>query len=342
MFTRELEYVLPPELIAQTPREPRDQSRMMRVDRVTGELANFRVCDMPELLRPGDSIVLNQTRVIPARLIGQKPSGGRAEVLLLRKLSETSWRAQVGGRNVSEVLFVDSPVRATVSAVGDDDSPDETERLVTFSERIEPWLERIGRVPLPPYIRTELGNADRYQTVYAREAGSAAAPTAGLHFTEELFARLRSHGVGIAFVTLHVGLDTFKPISVDEVEAHHIHSEWVEIGESAVTEIQRVKKAGGRIIAIGTTSVRVLETAAAHAVGGNFVSAYSGDTRLFITPGFRFKVVDGLLTNFHLPRSSLLALVGAFTGMEQMWRAYDLAITERYRFFSFGDAMLII
>ncbi len=315
---------------------------MMRVDRVTGELANFRVCDMPELLRPGDSIVLNQTRVIPARLIGQKPSGGRAEVLLLRKLSETSWRAQVGGRNVSEVLFVDSPVRATVSAVGDDDSPDETERLVTFSERIEPWLERIGRVPLPPYIRTELGNADRYQTVYAREAGSAAAPTAGLHFTEELFARLRSHGVGIAFVTLHVGLDTFKPISVDEVEAHHIHSEWVEIGESAVTEIQRVKKAGGRIIAIGTTSVRVLETAAAHAVGGNFVSAYSGDTRLFITPGFRFKVVDGLLTNFHLPRSSLLALVGAFTGMEQMWRAYDLAITERYRFFSFGDAMLII
>lgn len=351
MHISELDYELPPELIAQHPAEPRDASRLLVCDRATRTHQHRHFYDLPEFLRPGDLLVANDTSVINARLHGRKPTGGSAEVLLLRKLDDVTWEALVGGRNVQQIVFAATgkagqPIGAEVVA-----RPGESVFVVRFSEPIEPHLDILGETPLPPYIHEKLSDPSRYQTVYARVAGSAAAPTAGLHFTPQLLERIQAMGVRIAFVTLHVGLDTFKPIEEETVEAHKIHTEWCELPPDTAQAISEARAKGGRIIAVGTTSARVLETwgvgSREPAASEGFPipdspSAYRGFTSLYITPGYRWKVVDALITNFHLPRSTLLAMIGAFMGMDFMRRTYALAIRERYRFYSFGDAMLIL
>ncbi|MDW8351784.1 MAG: tRNA preQ1(34) S-adenosylmethionine ribosyltransferase-isomerase QueA [Anaerolineae bacterium] len=353
MHVSELDYELPPELIAQRPVEPRDASRLLVCDRATQTHVHRHFYDLPEFLRPGDLLVANDTSVINARLHGHKPTGGKVEVLLLRKLDDLTWEALVGGRHVQQVIF---------SAGGDDNKtiraevvarPSEAVFNVRFSEPIEPYLDVLGETPLPPYIHERLEDPARYQTVYARVAGSAAAPTAGLHFTPQLIERIEAMGVRIAFVTLHVGLDTFKPIEEETVEAHKIHTEWCELLPATAEAINETRLRGGRVIAVGTTSARVLESCPLAAESGDragmspsgqpaIVQPFSGFTSLYITPGYRWKVVDALITNFHLPRSTLLAMIGAFMGMDFMRCTYALAIRERYRFYSFGDAMLIL
>ena len=355
MRTDEFDYDLPPELIAQTPIEPRDASRLMVVDRATGELHHYHFRDLPKLLQPGDLLIHNESRVIPARLFARKPTGGRVEVLLLRPRSERVWEALVRGRRARVGLQLEilsgaegepTGVRAEVVEEGERGL-----RVLAFDRPALPLAEAVGQTPLPPYIRKPLRDAERYQTVYARTPGSAAAPTAGLHFTPELLLRLREMGVHSAFVTLHVGLDTFRPVSEERVEDHRMHSEYCSLTPEVAAQINQAKLEGRRVIAVGTTAVRVLETAALRAVGGaadaaacpwRAVSAFEGYTDLFIYPGFRFRAVDGLITNFHLPRSTLLMLVAAFCGKELMDRAYAEAIRLRYRFYSFGDAMLIL
>ncbi|BCX03737.1 MAG: S-adenosylmethionine:tRNA ribosyltransferase-isomerase [Candidatus Roseilinea sp.] len=351
MHISELDYELPPELIAQHPVEPRDASRLLVCDRATQTHQHRHFYDLPEFLRPGDLLVANDTSVINARLHGRKPTGGQVEVLLLRKLDDVTWEALVGGRNVRQIVFpaVESDgVRISAEAVA---RPGEAVVTVRFSEPIEPYLDVLGETPLPPYIHEKLSDPSRYQTVYARVAGSAAAPTAGLHFTPQLLERIQAMGVQIAFVTLHVGLDTFKPIEEETVEAHKIHTEWCELPPATADAIGSARTRGGRVIAVGTTSARVLETwglasrewAAAERLPTPHASpAYRGFTSLYITPGYQWKVVDALITNFHLPRSTLLAMIGAFMGMDFMRCTYALAIRERYRFYSFGDAMLIL
>ena len=339
MLTTELTYELPPDLIAQTPAEPRDSSRLMVIERATGDISHRHFRDVAQVLKPGDLLVANDTSVLRARLVGHKPSGGKAEVLLLRKLNETDWECLVGGRRVERVEF-HGVATAAVKFAGDVIERREGPTcVVRFSEPVEPYLAAIGEMPLPPYIHEKLSDSTRYQTVYARMAGSAAAPTAGLHFTTRLLNELQDNGVGAAFVTLHVGLDTFKPIDEDVVEAHQIHTEWCEITPATAQAILRTQANGGRVVAVGTTSLRVLETWGAQ---GKPAEGWSGFTNIYITPGFQFKACDALITNFHLPRSTLLALVGAFMGVEPMKRAYAEAIRERYRFYSFGDAMLIL
>ncbi len=335
MNLAELDYRLSDELIAQIPVEPRDASRLMVVDRDRCALSHHVFRELPELLNAGDLLVANDSSVINARLVGRKPSGGRAELLLLRKRDERCWEALVGGRNVARVLF-DAGVEAEVEAL-DGGGPT---RLVTFNTPIEAHLATLGETPLPPYIQTRLSDPSRYQTVYARVAGSAAAPTAGLHFTPRLIEALRAKDIGFAFVTLHVGLDTFKPVEVDDLDNHTIHSEWCALPQETADAIARARARGGRVVAVGTTSARVLESARLF-LGDEPLRAYSGFTNLFIKPGFDFRVLDQLITNFHLPRSTLLALVGALTGLSCLRHAYDTATRERYRFFSFGDAMLI-
>jgi S-adenosylmethionine:tRNA ribosyltransferase-isomerase len=356
MQTSELDYELPAELIAQHPVEPRDSSRLLVIDRVTHTLWHKHFRDIQALLQPGDLLVANDSRVIPARVFGRKTTGGKVELLLLRKVDATSWRALVGGRHVSAIVLdaAGHMMRARVD-------PGEGERLVRFDEPIEPHLQSLGVTPLPPYINERLADPERYQTVYARIAGSAAAPTAGLHFTPGLIDALHEQGVQFAFVTLHIGLDTFKPIGEDTVESHQIHTEWCELSAATAEAIHATRARGGRVIAVGTTSARVLETAAV--VGtqstehrtqsteqreasvdrrpSTVVTPWSGNTSLYITPGYRFRMVDAMITNFHLPKSTLLAMIGAFMGMDLMRAAYTEAIRERYRFFSFGDAMLI-
>ena len=335
MQTNELDYDLPTELIAQHPVEPRDTSRLLVIDRAAQTLTHRRFYDVAELLQPGDLLIANDTSVINARLLGQKPTGGKAEVLLLRKRDGQVWEALVGGRRVTQVDFALPDGRSLVArVVGKLDGP---QSLVEFSESVEPHLAAIGSTPLPPYIHERLTDPTRYQTVYARVAGSAAAPTAGLHFTPDLLGKLQAKGVQVGFVTLHVGLDTFKPIEVDTVEDHAIHSEWCALSEETAHLIDVTKRAGRRVIAVGTTSARTLESAWQPGRG-----AWNGFTRLFITPSYQWRCVDALITNFHLPKSTLLALVGSFTGMDLMRRAYAEAIQVRYRFYSFGDAMLII
>jgi S-adenosylmethionine:tRNA ribosyltransferase-isomerase len=341
--TDSYEYELPAELIAQQPVEPRDSARLLVVDRAVGTVAHRRFRDLPELLSPRDLLVGNRSRVIAARLHGSKlPTGGAVEILLLRARGDGAWDALVRpGKRLSigtRVGFGDREVFAEIV--------DRTEfggRAVRFVDRagsqlgglaFERWLDAHGQVPLPPYIHEPLADPERYQTVYAQEPGSAAAPTAGLHFTSGLLFELRERGVGLAQVTLHVGLDTFRPVEVEDLREHRIHSEWCELSEPTARRIAAARRGGARVVAIGTTAVRVLETS-----GGQ---PYRGDTRLFIYPGYQFRVVDGLITNFHLPRSSLLMLVSAFAGSELIRRAYQVAIAERYRFFSFGDAMLIL
>lgn len=353
MHVSELDYELPPELIAQRPVEPRDASRLLVCDRATQTHQHRHFYDLPEFLRSGDLLVANDTSVINARLHGQKPTGGKVEVLLLRKLDDVTWEALVGGRNVKQIVFSASGKEGKQISAEAVERPGEVAFTVRFNEPIEPYLDVLGETPLPPYIHEKLSDPSRYQTVYARVAGSAAAPTAGLHFTPQLLERIQAMGVRIAFVTLHVGLDTFKPIEEETVEAHKIHTEWCELPPATAEAINEARAKGGRIIAVGTTSARTLESCHVARLSGETsltqqpsnlatIQPFSGFTSLYITPGYRWKVVDALITNFHLPRSMLLAMIGAFMGMDFMRRTYALAIRERYRFYSFGDAMLIL
>jgi S-adenosylmethionine:tRNA ribosyltransferase-isomerase len=349
-LTQEFDYHLPPELIAQTPIEPRDASRLLVVQRATGALAHRHFRDILEYLRAGDLLVVNETRVIPARLHARKlPSGGKVELLLLARREGTLWEALVKGRaaRVGQMLELEGPAGAepcrasTLAAlrgVVEGVTP-AGGRLIRFEQPIEGAWARLGSVPRPPYIHQPLANPERYQTVYARVQGSVAAPTAGLHFTPELIARSREMGVAWAAVNLNIGLDTFRPVTVERVEEHHIHTEQCQLSLETAHCINAARAEGRRVIAVGTTAVRVLESAADETGG---VRPWDGPTSLFIYPGYRYRVVDALITNFHLPRSSLLMLVSALAGPETIQRAYAEAIRERYRFFSFGDAMLIL
>lgn len=351
----DFDYDLPLDLIAQEPVEPRDASRLMFVDRASEAITHHHFRDLPQLLRPGDLLVFNESRVIPARLFGRKATGGRVEILLLRPRSETVWEVLVRGRAVRtgtrlEVLDGPdgSPTGATAVVL---EEGERGLRVLAFDHPALPLAEAVGQTPLPPYIHKPVRDPERYQTVYARTPGSAAAPTAGLHFTPELLLRLRDMGVESVFVTLHVGLDTFRPVEEERPEDHRIHAEYCRLLPEAARCINRAKLERRRVIAVGTTSVRVLETAGRAAAGGRSeadlcpwraVIPYEGMTDLFIYPSFRFRVVDGMITNFHLPCSTLLLLVAAFCGKELMDRAYAEAIRLRYRFYSFGDAMLIL
>ncbi len=348
MKTSDFDYELPAELIAQSPIEPRDAARLLVVHRATCQWEHRIFRDIGQYLCPGDLLVANESRVIPARLYGRKiPTGGAAEILLLHKLDERTWVALVGGHRLRvgtrlELLHGQQASGLEARIIAQDENG---QRTLIFSEPIEPHLSDLGHTPLPPYIHTPLTDPERYQTVYARTKGSAAAPTAGLHFTPELMSKLRQQGMQFAFVTLHIGLDTFKPVEEENLEDHVIHTEWCRLSPEVAEQINATRQAGHRVIAVGTTSVRVLETAARHAtlhVPGSKVSAFEGPTDLFIYPGFEFRVVDALITNFHLPRSTLLPLVCAFAGRDLMLQVYQEAIRQRYRFYSFGDAMLII
>lgn len=366
MKTAEFDYDLPPELIAQEPAEPRDTSRLMVVDRGTGEIHHRRFCDLPEFLHPGDLLVHNQTRVIRARLFARKPTGGAVEVLLLRQREEDrtrgeedaqtrTWETLVGGRRVRPgmtLTLLDGPDGDAVDAHAEViEQGERAMRVLRFDRPVLPLAEEIGTTPLPPYIHRAPDDVERYQTVYARRPGSAAAPTAGLHFTPELLTELRDMGVRSTFITLHIGLDTFQPVREERIDEHQMHSEHCVLPSVVAREVNETKLKGKRVVAVGTTSVRVLETAALEAVGGDAsseacpwktVAAFEGETDLFIYPGYDFRAVDALLTNFHLPRSTLLMLVAAFAGKPLIERAYAEAIDLKYRFYSFGDAMLIL
>ncbi len=348
------DYDLPESFIAQTPTEPRDASRLMVLDRASGAVTHHTFRDIAALIAPGDVLVLNTTRVLPARLRGVKAeTGGAVELLLLRQLDSTRWRALVGGRRVTAGTAIAFPPTAFTAAVTEDH--DGAERTIAFSAPVGALLEQLGETPLPPYIHTALSDSERYQTVYSRQEGSAAAPTAGLHFTGDLLLALRENGVQLAYCTLHIGLDTFQPVQVEQVEQHHIHRERALLTADNARIINDAKLAGGRVIAVGTTTARTLETAAILSGGGDParpqdmpdicpwrpVIAFERDTELFIYPGYRWRVVDALITNFHLPRSTLLMMVSAFAGREHVLAAYQQAKAEGYRFYSFGDAMFI-
>ena len=340
MKTHDFYYDLPEELIAQTPLERRDGSRLMVLDRQTGEIEHKHFYDIVDYLRPGDCLVMNDSRVLPARLLGRRPTGGAVEVLLLRDLGDKKWECLCKpGRKMREgdtVTFGDGELTATVVAVQEDGN-----RIVEFHYEgiFLEVLERLGKMPLPPYIKAELADQERYQTVYSREVGSAAAPTAGLHFTNELLDKIRAMGVKTAFVTLHVGLGTFRPVKAEEITEHHMHSELCMMNEETARILNETKAAGGRVICVGTTSCRTLESLVNE--DGTF-EAKSRWTEIFIYPGYTFKAMDGLITNFHLPESTLVMLVSAFAGREHVLNAYNVAVAQRYRFFSFGDAMLLL
>jgi len=414
--TSDFDYTLPPDLIAQTPIEPRDAARLLVIHRESGTIEHRVFQDLVNYLRPGDVLIANDSRVLPARLYGRKsPSGGRVELLLLAPRDAFTWEVLIGGRRVRAGTRIEivqptpvptppnSPLQGGVDDPplsplqgGVDDPPlsplqggtanppllvggaggvltaevlvllSSGARLVRFNRPVEEWLGQTGEIPLPPYIHTPLSDPERYQTVYSRIAGSAAAPTAGLHFTAPLIERIQAMGVGFACVTLHVGLDTFRPVEVEDIRQHAMHSEWATLPAETAEAINRTRAGGGRVIAVGTTAVRVLESAALAGEGidvsqqqdlaeqkrlgqplnyrpnRNRLAPFTGRTRLFITPGYQFRVVDTLLTNFHLPRSTLLMLVTAFAGEELVRRAYQAAIEQRYRFYSFGDATLWI
>lgn len=342
LLTSAFDYNLPPEQIAQQPLEPRDASRLMVLDRRRDSLEHAHFRDLGRWLAPGDLLIFNDTRVIPARLFARKArTGGRVELLLLKRRAAQTWEALVRGRGLraGRMLEVEGTggVRATVL-----EAYDGPRRLVQFSQPITPLLEAAGHVPLPPYIHAELADRERYQTVYARIPGSAAAPTAGLHFTPELIERLKADGVQTDFVTLHVGLDTFQPVDEADASQHRMHGEWCELRPATAARITATRQAGRRVVAVGTTSVRTLESAPPGQQPGELVGPMSGSTDLFIVPGYNFRVVDALVTNFHLPRSTLLMLVAAFAGRERILEAYAVAQREGYRFYSFGDAMLIL
>ena len=332
-------YDLPQELIAQTPSERRDASRLMLLDKKSGEIEHRHFYDLPEYLHKGDCLVMNDSRVLPARLFGKRITGGAVEVLLLRDRGEGVWECLTRpGRKTragTKLVFGNNELSALVI-----DEIEGGNRLIKFeySGIFLETLERLGRVPLPPYIHEELKDAERYQTVYSREIGSAAAPTAGLHFTTELLDVLKDKGVRLSYVTLHVGLGTFRPVKAERIEDHEMHAEYCIIPPDTVKEVNSAKEEGRRVIAVGTTSCRTLESRANE---DGTVTEYSGFTNAFIYPGYRFKCIDALITNFHLPESTLIMLVSALAGRENILNAYEEAIKERYRFFSFGDAMFI-
>ncbi len=340
MKTSDFWYDLPDELIAQTPLQQRDSSRLLSMDRMSGELSHRHFYDIIDYLNPGDCLVMNDSRVLPARLLGHRPTGGAVEVLLLRDLGDKKWeclckpgrKMQVG----SQVIFGSGELAATVAEVREDGN-----RVVEFHYQgiFMEVLERLGKMPLPPYIKEELDDQERYQTVYSREVGSAAAPTAGLHFTKELLDRLEAKGIRTAFVTLHVGLGTFRPVKADEITDHHMHSELCMISQETADTLNETRRNGGRIVCVGTTSCRTLESLVKE---DGFFAARSKWTDIFIYPGYTFKAMDGLITNFHLPESTLVMLVSAFAGREHVLHAYEEAVKARYRFFSFGDAMCIL
>lgn len=351
METSQFDYDLPEELIAQTPVEPRDASRLMVVHRDDERIEHRTFRHITEYLEAGDLLILNQTRVIPARIFGRKAgTGGKVELLLLQRQDDQLWEALVRGKRLRpgtsiELGTPDGTDTLAAEIVAETESGG---RLVRFRQPVGPLLDELGTIPLPPYIHQPLADPERYQTVYGRVEGSVAASTAGLHFTPELLLDLRRMGVEMAFITLQIGLDTFRPVKERRVEDHKIHTEWYELAASVAEQINRAKLEGRRVIAIGTTAVRALESAAGDcapdgkACAWQSVSAYSGATDLFIYPGYRFRVVDAMVTNFHLPRSTLLMLVSAFSGRALIFQAYEQAIKQRYRFFSFGDAMLLL
>ena len=339
MKRTDFSFDLPEELIAQTPLQRRDGSRLLHLDKHTGAVEHGHFYDLPRYLKPGDCLVLNDSRVLPARLIGSRASGGSVELVLLRDLGNGKWEClSRPGRKTkpgTELFFGEGELKATVLEVAEGGN-----RIVQFHYEgiFLEVLERLGKMPLPPYIREELQDAERYQTVYSRELGSAAAPTAGLHFTKELLAQIEAMGVNIAYVTLHVGLGTFRPVKEEEIEDHPMHAEFCIVPERTARLVTETKKAGGRIVSVGTTSCRTLESFAKE---DGTLEPCSGWTDIFIYPGYRFKCVDALVTNFHLPESTLIMLVSALAGREHVLNAYRIAVEERYRFFSFGDAMLI-
>ncbi len=332
-------YDLPEERIAQTPVEPRDHSRLMVIHRDTDEIEHRHFYDVIDYLNPGDVLVVNDTRVIPARLYGERPTGGACEVLLLKQLAPKRWETLVKpGKKLkpgAEIVFGDGRLCGRVL-----ETTDVGGRIVEFEceGTFEAALDALGEMPLPPYIHEQLEDRERYQTVYARHEGSAAAPTAGLHFTPELLDRIREKGIDVVPVLLHVGLGTFRPVKVENIEEHQMHSEHFEVTEDAAKRINAARERGGRVIAVGTTSVRTLESAAEN---GKLV-AKRGETSIFIRPGYRYQMVDALITNFHLPGSTLMMLVSALYDREKILSAYETAVKENYRFFSFGDAMLIL
>ncbi len=341
MKTSDFDYNLPEELIAQTPVEPRDHSRLLVYDRADGSIQHLHFYDLPRFLNAGDVMVINDTRVIPARLLGEKEETHvPVEILLLKRLEKDLWEALVRpGRRLAPgtwCSFGDGLLRAEIV-----DRAPEGARLVRFHYQgvFEEILDRLGQMPLPPYIHERLQDRERYQTVYAREEGSAAAPTAGLHFTPELLEQIREKGVEIVPVLLHVGLGTFRPVKEEDVSQHQMHVEHYEVTPEAAEKINRARAEGHRCVCIGTTSVRTLETASTE---DGLVHAQNGDTGIFIMPGYHFKATDALVTNFHLPQSTLLMLISALMGREEALRVYNIAVEEKYRFFSFGDAMLIL
>ncbi len=339
MKTSDFDFQLPEELIAQTPLERRDASRLLTLDRESGAVGHHHFYDLPRFLRPGDCLVLNDSRVLPARLIGHRPTGGACEVLLLVDKGGDLWECLVRpGRKLkpgAQVIFGDGQLTATV-----EEELNDGKRTVRFHYQgiFLEILEQLGRMPLPPYIKAELQDQERYQTVYSKVVGSAAAPTAGLHFTPELLEQVREMGVKVCYVTLHVGLGTFRPVKAEEITDHEMHSEFCQISQETADIINETKRNGGRVICVGTTSCRTVESFAAE---DGTMSERSGWTSIFIYPGYKFKVLDALITNFHLPQSTLIMLVSALAGREHVLAAYEEAVREKYRFFSFGDAMFI-
>ena len=339
MKTSDFNFELPEELIAQTPLERRDSSRLLTLDKNTGAVGHHHFYDLPDFLRPGDCLVLNDSRVLPARLIGHRPTGGTCEVLLLVDRGEGCWECLVRPgkklRTGAQIIFGQGQLTATIERELEDGK-----RLVQFHYQgiFLEILEELGKMPLPPYIKAELENQERYQTVYSKVVGSAAAPTAGLHFTPELLDNIQEMGVKGCYVTLHVGLGTFRPVKAEDIRDHEMHSEFCMISQETADIINETKRNGGRVICVGTTSCRTIESFAAE---DGTMTQRSGWTNIFIYPGYRFKVLDALVTNFHLPQSTLIMLVSALAGREHVLNAYQEAVKEKYRFFSFGDAMFI-
>lgn len=339
MQLSEFDFPFDPSLIAAHPCLPRDHARLLVLQPLDRSLAHRRIDDLPELLQPGDLLVVNNTKVLAARVTGRKhPSGAEVEILFVKDLGDATWEVLIKGTfRPGQTIEMDAAASAVVVERGPTRTTVRVESPIPFVE----WLRKFGRMPLPPYLKRPPTDQDRewYQTLFAQHEGAIAAPTAGLHFTPELLARLHQRGIGFTSVTLHVGIGTFKPVTVDLVEDHQMGAEWIEVGAEAVRAIEQARAAGGRIIAVGTTSVRALETAAR---ADGQIGPYRGETDIFMTPGFSFKVIDALLTNFHLPRTTLLMLVSALAGTEFLREAYAEAVRERYRFYSYGDAMLVL
>ena len=338
MKTESFNYYLPPTQIAQTPIEPRHNSRLLVYDRSHSKISENIFRYLRSYLIPGDVLVINKTKVLPARIFGNKISGGRVEVLLLKERDDLIWEVLIRGKHILTGVQIqfNKDLMGTITEV-----LQRGKRVIKFSKQIQPFLADIGEMPLPPYIHEKLIDQDRYQTVYAENEGSAAAPTAGLHFTDELLSDLADYGIIFAEIVLHVGLDTFAPVTEDIVEDHAIHTEWCQISENEIQKINFARKENRRVIAVGTTSVRTLETAYRYKNTDDTLQPFSQSTDIFIYPGYQFKVVDAMITNFHLPKSTLLMLVSAFMGLENIRDCYQYAIEKNFRFYSFGDAMFI-